>query len=90
MKPFKPAVDFLIGSNFATTCDILKEEEDKYLVTGHRGFNNSGAEVKLWDLRSFSKENLLFSYDKHAYTPESTRFAHNSNNDPLILSASKD
>ena len=52
MKPFKPVVEFKVDTNFATTCDIWSEgNEDKYLVTGHRGFNGAGAEVKLWDLR---------------------------------------
>ena len=51
-KPFKPVVEVKVDTNFATTCDIWTEgSEDKYLVTGHRGFNDSGAEVKLWDLR---------------------------------------
>ena len=50
-KPFKPSVEFLVGTNFATNCDILSiEGEDLYLATGHRGFNQEGAEVKVWDL----------------------------------------
>lgn len=50
-KPFKPQVEFNAGSNFATTCDILTiEGEDLYLATGHRGFNQEGSEVKLWEL----------------------------------------
>lgn len=62
-KPFKPAIEFKVGTNFATNCDILStENEDLYLATGHRGFNNEGAEVKLWDLRSFSAENLIYTY----------------------------
>lgn len=52
VKPFKPTVEFKVDTNFATTCDVWSEgSEDKYLVTGHRGFNGAGAEVKLWDLR---------------------------------------
>ena len=52
VKPFKPVVEFKVDTNFATTCDVWSEgNEDKYLVTGHRGFNGAGAEVKLWDLR---------------------------------------
>jgi WD40 repeat protein len=53
-RPFKPQVEFKVGTNFATNCDIMSfEGEDLYLATGHRGFNNEGAEIKLWDLRSF-------------------------------------
>lgn len=40
-RPFKPPVEFKVGSNFATNCDISSlEGEDSFLVTGHRGFNN--------------------------------------------------
>ena len=85
--PFKPAVEFRVGENFATNCDILSiEGDDLYLVTGHRGFNNSGADIKVWDLRSFGKENLIYTYNKHSFTPESVRFF----GDELIISASKD
>ena len=86
-KPFKPSVEFIVGDNFATNCDILSTEgEDLYLVTGHRGFNNSGADIKLWDLRSFGKENLIYTYNKHEFTPEAVRFV----GDEFVVSASKD
>ena len=40
VKPFKPTVEVKVDTNFPVTCDILSEgNEDKYLVTGHRGFN---------------------------------------------------
>ena len=52
VKPFKPVVEFKVDTNFATTCDLWSEgTQDKYMVTGHRGFNGEGADVKLWDLR---------------------------------------
>lgn len=51
-KPFKPIIEFKVDTNFATSCDLWSQGgEDRYLVTGHRGFNGAGAEVKLWDLR---------------------------------------
>eukprot|EP00347_Sterkiella_histriomuscorum_P012760 403367326 len=66
-KPFKPQIEFKVGANFATTCDILSEgTDDKYLVTGHRGFNDVGADIKLWDLRNFSQESLKWTYTKHS------------------------
>ena len=83
VKPFKPVVEVKVDTNFATTCDIWTEgNEDKYLVTGHRGFNDSGAEVKLWDLRKVQKAknegataNLTqFVYEGHSFSPESVRF----------------
>lgn len=37
-----------MGTNFATSCDLWG---DRLVVTGHRGFNDSGSEIKLWDLR---------------------------------------
>lgn len=52
VKPFKPVVEFKVDTNFAVSCDLWSEgNEDKYLATGHRGFNGEGADVKLWDLR---------------------------------------
>jgi len=52
MKPFKPAFEAKVDTNFATTCDIWSSgNEDKFVVTGHRGFNGSGSEVKMWDLK---------------------------------------
>ena len=53
-KPFKPQVEIKVGTNFATNGDILHDDNSGvYLATGHRGFNNEGAEVKLWDLNNF-------------------------------------
>lgn len=86
-KPFKPSVDFKVGTNFATTCDILTEDgSDKYLATGHRGFNNEGADVKMWDLRKFGADSLVFNYTKHKFNPEAVRFI----TEDLIITASKD
>jgi len=36
-----------VGDNFANCCDL----EGFSIVTGHRGFDGIGCEVKLWDLR---------------------------------------
>ena len=79
LKLFKPAIEFKVGTNFATNCDIQTDSllsQDSYIVTGHRGFNNSGAEVKMWDLKAFGKneESLKFTYDKHKFSPEAVRF----------------
>mmetsp|Transcript_25026 Transcript_25026/g.24492 ORF Transcript_25026/g.24492 Transcript_25026/m.24492 type:complete len:102 (+) Transcript_25026:754-1059(+) len=91
MRPFKAAVEFKVGSNFATTCDILScEGEDLYLVTGHSGFNNEGSDVKLWDLRSFSSENLVFTYKQHTFSPQSVRFQSGMGTEEMIVSAGKD
>ncbi len=66
---------------------LLSDNDIPLLATGHRGFNNEGAEVKLWDLRSFSSDSKpLFTHSEHLFTPESVRFL-----DPkLLISASKD
>ena len=101
-KPFKPVVEIKVDSNFATTCDIWSEgNEDKYLVTGHRGFNDSGSVVKLWDLRKLQTCNsegtetslTEFIYTGHSFSPESVRFFKplGSDESPMqIVSASKD
>ena len=87
-RPFKPAVEVKVGTNFITSSDVLLSDSDAILLaTGHRGFNNEGAEVKLWDLRSFSTESKpLFTYSEHVFTPESVRFLDSSH----LISASKD
>ena len=105
-KPFKPIVEFKVDTNFATTCDIWSEgNEDKYIATGHRGFNGAGAEVKLWDLRKVlavtASDNVTssaltnFVYDGHTFTPESVRFVKSLSDSAVdakmnILAASKD
>jgi WD40 repeat protein len=53
-RPFKPGAEVKVGTNFATNCDI--SPDGHLLVTGHRGFNSEGAEVKLWDIRALSGE----------------------------------
>lgn len=51
-RPFKPAVEVKVGTNFITSSDItVSTSGNSLLATGHRGFNNEGAEVKVWDLR---------------------------------------
>ena len=105
VKPFKPIVEFKVDTNFATSCDLWSQGgEDQYLVTGHRGFNGAGAEVKLWDLRKVlavelnetpSSDDLTqFVYGGHQFTPESVRFVKpldtRAAKPPEILTASKD
>ena len=49
--PFKPAIEVKVGTNFIKSCDaILSDSDTPLLATGHRGFNNEGAEEKLWEL----------------------------------------
>ena len=81
VKPFKPVVEFKVDTNFAVTCDVWSEgNEDRYLVTGHRGFNGEGADVKLWDLRKLlavegndavksSTQLTDYEYTGHQFTP---------------------
>ena len=65
-KPFQPAIEFKSGTNFATSADIWSPEGNtEFLATGHRGFNNEGAEVKLWDLRNFSNETVVYEFKEH-------------------------
>ena len=104
VKPFKPIVEAKVDTNFATTCDIWTEgNEDKYLVTGHRMFNDAGIAAKLWDLRKVvtsktegtSDSLTRFSYSGHSFSAESVRFIKpigpESESKPLrIVSASKD
>ncbi|CDW81448.1 wd repeat-containing protein 31 [Stylonychia lemnae] len=90
-RPFKPSIEFKVGTNFATTCDVLSQDGcDKLLVTGHRGFNESGADVKLWDLREFGEDKLVWNYPHHKFNPESVRFVQHSDPSPVIITASKD
>jgi len=76
----KPQVQNSIasGGNFATCCDV----KDNYLVTGHRGFDNQGCHIKLWDLRHLKK---LQKLQAHQQAVESVKFYENS-----VLSCGKD
>lgn len=88
-KPFKPAQAIKVGTNFATTCDLISTSQDILLATGHRGFNNQGAEVMLWTLPLATPklpESPSFTYKEHVFTPESVRFVSSE----LLVSASKD
>jgi hypothetical protein len=73
-----------VGTNFATTCDLLPQTD--LFVTGHRGFNGSGSDVMLWNLKKLSEP--LFTFSDHQFTPESVRFLNHEK--PLIVSAAKD
>lgn len=73
-----------VGTNFATTCDLL--ESNNLFTTGHRGFNGSGSDVMLWDLKKLEKP--IFTFSQHQFTPETVRFI--QSDEPVIVSASKD
>ncbi len=76
-----------MGTNFATNGDINFDNGKIMLATGHRGFNNEGAEVKMWDLTEFKNDSLpKWTYTKHKFTPEAVRFL----NSDIMVSASKD
>ena len=59
MKPFKPQQEVKVGTNFATTCDLLVEND--LFATGHRGFNGSGSDVMLWNIKKLDKPIFTFS-----------------------------
>ena len=82
----------VVGTNFAGTWDI--DESGKYIVTGHKGFNNSGWYVKLWDVRTFSEKTVepVFEYE-HSYSVVSAKFLYTpsrSKGSTNIISASSD
>jgi len=52
-----------MGTNFAWSLDLQGE----LVVTGHRGFNQSGADVKLWSLKKLTEP--LFTFSEHDATP---------------------
>mmetsp|Transcript_27530 Transcript_27530/g.49639 ORF Transcript_27530/g.49639 Transcript_27530/m.49639 type:complete len:318 (+) Transcript_27530:2846-3799(+) len=47
------------GDNIVNSCDTV----GPYIITGHRGFNSMGSELKLWDRR---KSELVLSVERHA------------------------
>lgn len=83
-KPFKPIYEQKLETNFATFCDV----QENLMVTAHRGFNNQGAEVKVWDLRklvdmtvqgeSEASEKQPYGYKSvyrgYEFSPECVRF----------------
>jgi WD40 repeat protein len=52
-------VEWHAGDNIVNSCDVA----DPYIITGHRGFNSKGSELKLWDRR---KNELVVSMERHA------------------------
>lgn len=63
---WKSAV-FKVGENFATCCDCSQE----LVATGHKGCNEDGCEVKLWDLR---KNEMITNMKNHTQSVESVKF----------------
>lgn len=55
------------------------------LVTAHRGFNQSGSDVKLWDLKKFEKP--VWTFSDHEMTPVARFLKHPSGG---LVSASQD
>ena len=82
----------MVGTNFAGSCDI--DESGKYIVTGHKGFNNSGWYVKLWDVRSFSDTSVEPVVEfEHSFSVVSAKFLYTPSRSKAtthIISASAD
>ena len=74
---WKSAV-FKVGDNFATCCDSSGD----LVATGHKGCNEDGCEVKLWDLR---KNEMIVSCKNHSQSVESVKFVNEK-----IVSCGKD
>lgn len=68
----------VVGENFATCLDSC----NSFLISGHRGFNSNGCEVKKWDLRVPS---CLSTAKAHEMPVESVKFCNN-----FIFSCGKD
>ena len=60
-------------------------DKDRF-VTGHRGFNASGSDVMLWNIKKLSEP--IFTFSDHQFTPETVRFIDQET--PMIASAAKD
>lgn len=80
-RPFRPELEVSVGQNFASNIDI----RDEVMITAHRGFNQSGSDVKLWDLKKFQKP--VWTYSDHEMTPVA-RFLKDSSGS--IVSAGQD
>ena len=86
------AKETIVGTNFAGCWDI--DESGNYIVTGHKGFNNSGCYVKLWDVRSFSDDTVepVIEFE-HSFSVVSAKFLYTptrSQDKKYIISASAD
>jgi WD40 repeat protein len=87
------ASEIKVGENFASSCDI--DASGTYIVTGHRGFNNSGWFVKLWDIRKISSgggTDPVFQ-NEHSFSVVSARFLNwpeRSRGSTNVISASTD
>lgn len=81
------------------TCISTLPSDCNYLTTGCKGFNGSGCEVKVWDIRKTNKATLVFNGHTHDVNDCIYLNQSNSANDmesyspellPCILSCSKD
>lgn len=68
-----------VGDNFANCCDF----EGNFVVTGHRGFDGNGCQVKLWDLRNIAYP--VFEMDEHEEAVQGVKFVFGN-----IVSCGKD
>lgn len=78
MSKVEESSSISVGENFATCLDVSGNE----LISGHRGFNSTGCEVKKWDLR---KQSCVASAKAHDMPVESVKFSND-----FIVSCGKD
>ncbi|CAF1549711.1 unnamed protein product, partial [Didymodactylos carnosus] len=77
------AVSFPKKQYIQTSCDI--SHDNRFLISTSNGFNNSGAEVSLWDVR---QRQLLSEFNGHTQTVNCARFV---DHDPsLAISCGND
>lgn len=67
-----------------TCCDV--DSTASYIVTGSNGFNGSGCELSIWDLRN---KQLVSELRGHEQGINSVKFLPNTN-DNIVISSSKD
>lgn len=60
---FKPSAEFNTGVTFAQSIDLKGD----LMITSHRGFNQSGSDIKMWSLKKLNEPIFIFS--QHSATP---------------------
>ena len=81
----EPTHSIVTGTNFVQCTDI--DKSGNYILTGHKGFNNEGCSVKMWDIRKFTEGEVepVFEYQR-SFSVVSTRFM----NTDMIITGTAD
>ncbi|XP_031560881.1 WD repeat-containing protein 31-like [Actinia tenebrosa] len=87
-RTMTPAFTFPPKQHFQTCCDC--SSDGRYILTCNNGFNRSGCEATLWDVRQRKQVHQYVGHDQTASACMFLPFADDITTQPLIATASHD